>query len=237
MKAVILAGGEGKRLLPITKKIPKCLIKIERKVLIDRLIENIANFVSEIGIVVSRNKLGGMIIEHVLRKWKNIKFKFFYQEKPLGTGDALKVAKKFIENDLLVTYSDLLIEPQCLKKFINVAREERKNYILAVEVSNPKDYGCLEVKNGFLTKIWEKSKNPPSNLINGGVYYFNSPKIFEFLEKIKISPRGEYELTDALNMFCKVEKIHVFKIDEKKWIDVGTPERLKKAIKLVKTWK
>lgn len=233
MQVVILASGEGKRLRPITNRIPKPLIKINHKELLWYLMKGVEKLnVKEIIITIPPGEKSTLIKNFLKNNFNHLKTKFIIQQKPLGTGHALLITKGLIEKEFYVFYSDLLIHPEVFQKLKNL----RYNSLCAIEVENPKEYGCLQIKNGFLLKIDEKSENPKSNLVNAGIYFFKNKKIFKFLEKVPLSPRNEYELTDGINMLAKVEKIKIIKIEKNKWLDVGTKERLEKAKELVKRW-
>ena len=139
-----------------------------------------------------------------------------------------------MNEDFTVVYGDLFFHRDVLEKlFTSISNE---HLLVSVRVDNPKSYGCLEIKNNKLIRIHEKSDKPPSNLINAGIYYFSNGKIFEMIKRIKLSERGEYELTDAMNLLAKRDSIRVIEVDKNKWIDAGTIERLRIAEKMCKEW-
>lgn len=217
MKVIILAGGKGTRMLPITQDIPKVLIPIQGvpflKLLIDRL--KIAGF-TELGIVVKYKK--EMVAEFL--KENHIEAKLFEQGDLPGTGAALLAAKPFIKDEqFLVCGGDNLWHPNDIKDLANISG----NALAGLPVDNPSLYGVLKVENGKLLQIVEKPKEFVGNLINSGLYKLTS-NVFPLLEALKPSPRGEYELTDALN------QLDISVVDLKhSWLDLGKPQDIEKA--------
>ena len=220
MKALILAAGEGKRLEPITHTRPKPLIPILNKPLIDYTLSALKELgVKDIVIVIGHLK--DKLINYIRNNWSSLNITFIHQDKPLGTGHAVKVAEKYLNGDFLIIYGDLLLSKELIGKVI----KEKGPTICGVHTpSSKKDYGVLVYKDGILEKIIEKpSSYIESNLINAGVYKF-SEDIFYYLEKIKKSPRGEYELTDAINLMVQDGiKVKVVKARPNEWFEVGKP--------------
>ena len=220
MKALILAAGEGKRLEPITHTRPKPLIPVLNKPLIDYTLSALKELgVKDIVIVVGHLK--DKLINYIRNKWSSLNITFIHQDKPLGTGHAVKVAEKYLNGDFLIIYGDLLLSKELIEK---VVKEEGPTICGVYIPSSKKDYGILIYKNGLLEKIIEKpSSYIESDLINAGVYKF-SEDIFYYLEKIKKSPRGEYELTDAINLMVQDGiKVKVVKARPNEWFEVGKP--------------
>ncbi|MCD6483089.1 MAG: NTP transferase domain-containing protein [Candidatus Aenigmarchaeota archaeon] len=235
MQVVILAAGKGKRLKPITDRIPKPLVKVCNKELLWHIVSNFVSFgLSDFIVVISADKFGEMIKSFLLSNFPSVKFRFAIQKEQLGTAHSLLVAEKYVNEDFTVVYGDLFFHRDVLEKlFTSISNE---HLLVSVRVDNPKSYGCLEIKNNKLIRIHEKSDKPPSNLINAGIYYFSNGKIFEMIKRIKLSERGEYELTDAMNLLAKRDSIRVIEVDKNKWIDAGTIERLRIAEKMCKEW-
>jgi Nucleoside-diphosphate-sugar pyrophosphorylase involved in lipopolysaccharide biosynthesis/translation initiation factor 2B, gamma/epsilon subunits (eIF-2Bgamma/eIF-2Bepsilon) len=125
---------------------------------------------------------------------------------------------------VLVIYGDVVVEREALEKLVI----HEGNAMLGVWVKDPTKYGSLLVDSeGYLQAILEKSPNPPSNLINGGVYKLSS-SIFSYVDGLQVSPRGEYELTDAVMKMAKQEKIKVIE-HRGDWVDIGRPWDLLEA--------
>lgn len=219
MKAVILAAGKGTRMLPLTETIPKVLIEVNGKPFLQHLIERVqeAGF-DEIGIVVGY--LGEKIKQFCSSN--NIQATFIHQDEPKGTGHALLQAKEFCGSDNFVMLAgDHLWSVEDLKKIIV---DDDLNYVSAIEVDNPAPYGRVVVDDGMLVRIAEKITEDLGNLINVSLYKFTS-EIWDVLEKIEPSPRGEYELTDAVNLLAGRVKVLVL---ADYWLDLQGKEDIEK---------
>lgn len=226
MKAVILAAGRGTRLQPLTYTKPKVLLPLANKPIIQHIVEDLlalqaeGTTIDEIFIVT--NYLEGHV-KSFFEYWApvGVKINFVRQDRIGGTGDALKtVAGKVDENFIMVNGDEVFgANPftAVLKAFID---KTALAVIGAAETQHPEKYGVLVTNpDSALESIAEKSPDPPSNLVNTGVYVF-SPKIFKYLEKIEKTERGEYELTDAIKaMAAETSRVFVAKID--KWRGVS----------------
>jgi len=217
MKAVIMCAGKGVRMRPITEKHVKPMIPINGKPFLRYLLENLqeAGF-DEFCFVVHYKK--EQIIDYI--KKLGINAVFADQPEQKGTADAARYAKDFVgkDNFLLVSGDNLY----SARDFKDCWRKDNLNYIKGLEVDNPSRYGVLIENNGFLEEIKEKPKKFVGNLINTGLMKLTS-EIFDAIEKIKISPRGELELTDALTLLAKDKKVRVLEIKDY-WKDLGKPE-------------
>jgi bifunctional UDP-N-acetylglucosamine pyrophosphorylase/glucosamine-1-phosphate N-acetyltransferase len=225
LKAVILAAGKGERLEPITHTRPKSFVPILGKPLIRIILEEIKNFVDNIIIVISKDN------EIYFKNLENIKL--VYQPDDLrGTAAALKAVSNYIKDEFLVIYGDIFTN---YSKIISNIIKYKNNVILGVKVKEIKDYGLLMYKNGELIDIIEKPtdlkiSSSEEFLVNGGIYKFDE-EIFHYIDKIKMSSRGELELTDAISIMAKQSKISILKYDDY-WIDIGKPWNLMDANKL-----
>jgi len=227
MKALILAAGRGTRMSPITKYIPKPMIEIKGRPFISYIVDALHEAgINDIHIIVGH--LGDQIVQYFSEKGEKINF--IAQEETLGTGHAVLKAEEAMGNDeFLVLMGDNLYSPKDLLKF---KKEDEFIYVGGFRVKNPEKYGVLLVENGFLKKIVEKPKEPETNLINVGLYKFTS-EIFEILEKVQPSERGEIELTDAVNMLAEKNKVKVIEIEDY-WIDLGSVEQIPEVEKQIK---
>ena len=217
MKAIILAAGKGIRALPLTKIIPKVLIDINGKPFLYYLLKNLekAGF-DEIGIIVGYKKEE---FPEFLKKY-GFKATLIEQKELLGTGHAVIQAKEFIQNEnFVVLGGDNLWSANDLKA---MAIEDDLNYVAGFKVDNPEKYGVLAVKKDSLIEIKEKPVQFVGNLINTGLYKFTL-EIYSVLAKIKKSPRGEYEVTDAINVLAEQKKVKIVKVRDY-WIDLGCKE-------------
>lgn len=234
MKAVVLAAGIGTRLKPLTDVVPKVMVHLVDRPLLQNLIEILKeNGIKDIFLVVSYKK--EMIQDYFKDGSKfgvtiNYLFQDYYKG---GTADALRYAKGRIEDEkFVVVYGDLVFEPKVLAEVLKKSKDF-DGVLTAKEVEDPKRFGVFEVENGVVKKIHEKSVSPPSNLANAGIYVF--PKeIFQAVDETKISPRGEYELTDSIQIL--INKGFKFGLVEIKgfWSDVGTIDELERAKEFVR---
>ena len=215
-----MAAGKGVRMLPLTKDIPKPLIRVNGKPFLYYLMKNLikAGF-EDIGIIVGYKKEK---IKEFLGEF-GFRAELIEQKEQLGTGHAVKVVKDFIQNNFIVVNGDNLYSAEDLKK-INI--EDAFNYVSGFPVDNPDKFGVLLQKDGFLQSIAEKPKEFKGNMINTGLYKF-TPEIFSVLKTLKKSERGEYELTEAITCLAEENKVKVFNLSDY-WIDFGCPEDLPK---------
>jgi len=239
-KVVIAAAGQGTRMLHLTKNKPKHLINVKNKPFLYHLLSNLvlAGYKEFFVVVGFKAELFEKFFEKIKKekKFKNIKFNLVNQyqilgpkEKIYGTACPIMCVKDFIKNeDFVVLYGDNLYSPKDLKKIGSI---DEYNFISGVYKDKPEKYGVLKIDNGFLLEIIEKPKEYVGNLINCGLYKF-TPEIFDKIFKIKKSPRGEYELTDAINLLAKERKVKVIQIQDY-WLDFGNPGDIIKVSKFL----
>lgn len=220
MKAIILAAWEWSRLRPLTNTIPKPMIEIMWKSILEHNLENIYTYVDEIIIIVKYLK--EIIINWIWDKYKWVKVTYIEQWQEKWTAWALKWVK--LNDDVIILYWDSILDKKDLEKVI-----KSKNYWwLVKEVSEPEKYGIYKLDNNwFALEIVEKPEIFIWNLANLWGFKFSS-EIFEHIDNISLSVRWEYELTDALNLFLKNNKFELFKI-EWEFIDIGYPWDILKA--------
>jgi NDP-sugar pyrophosphorylase family protein len=225
-KAVILAGGAGTRLYPITYEIPKPLLPIKRKPIINYLVDLFLNQgIREIAILIDK-KFKNEFIWWKKRYYGKNKINFVEETESLGTFGGLWYLKNWIKDDpFFLTNGDELKEIDLGK----MAQFHSKMPVLAtialVKVSDPQDYGVVVCKKGIVRKYLEKPKNPPSNYVSSGIYLF-SPEIFNH------HPGPKFCMVEA-NIFPKLaeeQKLAGFKFNGK-WMDCGNFIRYERAIK------
>ncbi|MBI2251648.1 MAG: glucose-1-phosphate thymidylyltransferase [Armatimonadetes bacterium] len=198
MKGLILSGGKGTRLRPLTHTSAKQLIPIANKPILFYALENLVEAgIKDIGIIVGDTKKE--IMEAVGNgKAFNCKITYIEQESPLGLAHAVLTAEDFIKEEPFTMFlGDNFIKGGITDFVKEFYREKPNALILLTEVPNPWDFGVAELKNKTVVKLVEKPKNPKSNLALVGVYIFDS-HIFKASKKIKPSFRGELEITDAI---------------------------------------
>lgn len=220
MKALILAAGKGTRLYPATQSTPKPLMPLAGKETLCFIIEEIIeNGIREIGLVVSEENHKEIKNFISSRKYKNISM--IIQKDQLGVAHAVKISKNFIlEDDFILYLGDNLFE-NGIKNLIDEFKYNDSSVLCVKSVNDPRKFGVAVVKNnGNLKEIVEKPKIPPSKLAVTGIYGFKN-KILEYIDKIKMSDRGEFEITDAIKLSIERNDIVKTLVVDGWWIDTG----------------
>jgi UDP-N-acetylglucosamine diphosphorylase / glucose-1-phosphate thymidylyltransferase / UDP-N-acetylgalactosamine diphosphorylase / glucosamine-1-phosphate N-acetyltransferase / galactosamine-1-phosphate N-acetyltransferase len=216
MQAIILAAGEGSRMRPLTSKRPKAMLPIAGK----PLLEHIMLRAIEAGI----NKfvlIAGYGAEYIKEHFRDgsslgVSIDYANQKRQLGTGHALISAESLAEDRFLVLNGDVLPDTDSLKKIVR----SEELAIATIRIADPTRYGVFLIDGDYLRSAVEKSLSPPSNMANAGIYRFSN-EIFRALRLVPLSGRGEYELTDGLNILASKEKIRIFEL--KDWMEIGRP--------------
>ena len=227
MKAVLLAAGEGVRLLPITATRPKHLIKIVGKPILQYCIEAVKNAGITEAIIVTHYK-GDSIRKYFGDGEKlGLKISYVEQKQILGTGNAAEVAEPYVEDDFVLIYGDLLFGQDAVKNVLQLYKPGKTAAVIGVvPIDKPENYGIIELdKQKRVKSIVEKPVvgKAPSNLANAGVYVFGR-EVFDKLKQIKASVRGEWELTDAVTFLAQEGKtVLAAELSKDDWFDVGRP--------------
>ena len=235
MKGIILHGGHGTRLRPLTHTGPKQLLPIANKPMSEYCLNALKDAgVSEIAIII-----GGVAANKVQEYYgdgKNfgVNITYINQDEPRGIAHAINLCKNFIQNERFIVF----LGDNIIKKDISDYRKEFENSefaasILLCEVDNPSQFGIADLNSdGSIKKIMEKPKEPPTNLAVTGIYFL-TPKIFDVISRLKPSWRNELEITDALQMLLEEgNKIGYYMITDY-WKDTGTPNDIIHANKVI----
>ncbi|MEX0568880.1 MAG: glucose-1-phosphate thymidylyltransferase [Candidatus Njordarchaeota archaeon] len=233
MKGLILVAGKGTRLRPITHTLPKHMIPLAGKPMMQYSLDHLIDAgIKDIGIVVGYLKK--KIMEHFGDGSKfGANFEYIVQEPQMGIAHAIKVSKDYIGDDPFIVYlgDNILKEgiAQFKKKF------ESGDYdalILLAYTKDPTRFGVADIRDGKIVRLVEKPKVPPSNYALVGVYFFRK-SIFEAIEHLKPSWRGELEITDAIQWLLN----HNYKVGHQIirgwWKDTGKPRDLLEALYLI----
>ena len=234
MKGIILAGGLGTRLYPLTKVTNKHLLPVFDKPMIYYPIQTLINAgIDDILIVTGGNNAGDFL--KLLGNGKEFGLKhinYTYQEGEGGIAEALGLAEFFASGEkICVVLGDNIIERNIRKAVENFQRQKEGAKILLKEVPDPQRFGVPELKGDRIIRIEEKPKNPKSNYAVIGIYLFDQ-EVFNFIKTLKPSDRGELEITDVNNQYIG-KGLMTWDILEGWWTDAGTFESLLRANQLV----
>ncbi len=223
VKAIILHGGQGTRLRPLTHTGPKQLIKIAGKPISQWGLEALLKVgIKEFGIVLGNNHAEKVVEYYGDGSRFGASITYIYQGEALGLADAVRRTKDFVGDDNFIVYLGDNIILEGLEQLLNFRGSAS---ILLAQVENPQRFGVAKIENGKVTTLVEKPKEPISDLALVGVYAF-SPDIFDAINEIKPSWRGELEITDAIQKLIDGGKTVSYHIIRGWWKDTGTPEDL-----------
>ncbi|MBN2733653.1 MAG: NTP transferase domain-containing protein [Methanomicrobiaceae archaeon] len=216
MECIILAAGEGKRMRPLTTSRPKVMIPVANRPMLEHLVlavrdAGISDFVFVVGYQ-----------EQDIRAYFGdgskfgIRIKYTTQRRQMGTADALLAAEGLVNERFLLLNGDMILK----KEDINRICSKNAPCMGTYESSHPEDFGVVTSAGTKVTALFEKSKTPPGNIINAGIYLFDL-EIFEILKGLSLSERGEYELTDALADYITKGILSSCLLSS--WCDIGEP--------------
>ena len=209
-----MAAGKSTRTYPLTLTQPKPLLHIGNKPILAHQLDQFAGLIDEAILIVGYKH--DMLREYFGDSYEDIRLTYVEQTEQLGTGHAVMQVREHIQDRLLVMNGDDLYA----REDIDVCL--RYQYaLLAHEVQDPRQYGVLTVEDGLVTDLIEKPERPASNLTSVGMYVFDR-KIFDILANIPKSPRGEYEITDAIKQLTHTANVHCHVLTGY-WIPVGFP--------------
>ena len=230
MKGIILHGGHGTRLRPLTHTGPKQLLPIANKPMSEYCLNSLKNAgITDIAIVVGG--IGSNKVKEYYGDGKNLGVTLSYitQDSPKGIAHAVRLCKDFVGSEKFVVFlGDNIIQKSIDEYVNNFKSSDDDAAILLCKVDNPSQFGIAEIENDKIIKLTEKPKNPPSNLAVTGIYFL-TPSIFDLIDKLKPSWRNELEIVDALQMLLDINhKVRHFMITDF-WKDTGTPEDILQA--------
>ena len=234
MKGIILAGGLGSRLAPLTRITNKHLLPVYDKPMIYYPIEALIKAgITDIMIVTGGNHAGDFL--RLMGNGKDFGLKhlnYTYQEGEGGIADALSLAAYFADGEAVcVILGDNIIERNIIKAVRDFKEQKTGAKILLKEVPDPERFGVAEIESEKLVNIVEKPRNPRSNLAVIGIYLYDA-RVFDIVKTLKPSERGELEITDVNNAYVK-DGTMTWEMLDGWWTDAGTFESLLRASVLV----
>jgi len=227
LKAFILAAGEGTRMRPLTANIAKPLLPVAGRPFLEHsLLALREHGIQEMTLLVGWQ---GNRVRSYFGNGESLFLRLHYeeQERREGTAQAVSFAKPTMEGPFFCVNGDVVVRPSTIGGMLKVHREQGGSVVALARVEDPTPYGVAEIEGTHLVHIEEKPAKAATNLVNAGIYLFED-SIFREIEKTPRSPRGEYELTEAINRLAKVEKVSTFLIEDG-WLDVSHPWDLLEA--------
>ena len=240
LKGVLLHGGFGTRLRPLTHTGPKQLIKIAGKPVSQWCLEDLRDSgVREVAVI-----LGELAPERVVDYygdggWLGLELTYIYQGYPYGLAHAVYMAREFVGDEPFVVYLGDNILASSIRGFVERFLESSADaLVLLTEVPDPSKFGVAEFdESGRLKRLVEKPRVPPSRFALVGVYFFRPPHIFRAIETLRPSWRGELEITDAIQRLIDWGLRVDYEVVRGWWKDTGTPEDILDANRLLLDYK
>lgn len=231
MKGIILAGGTGSRLYPLTKVTNKHLLPVGQHPMIYHPIQKLTEVgIEEILVVTGTEHMGDVV--NLLGSGKDFNCRFTYkvQDEAGGIAQALGLAENFVGQDSMTVILGDNVFQTSLQKAVDEYPGSGAQ-ILLKKVDDPERFGVAEVEGDQIVSIEEKPDSPKSNLAVTGVYMYDA-QVFDYIRTLEPSDRGELEITDVNNKYIQ-QKAMRFSLLKGWWTDAGTPESYKRANKLV----
>ncbi len=234
IKGVVLAGGLGSRLYPLTAITNKHLLPVWNKPMIYYPIQTLVQAgIRDVMIVTGGNNAGDFL--RLLGNGKELGLRhieYAYQKGEGGIADALRLAEDFIDNNkVVVVLGDNIIEKSIEKSVDKFKAQQEGARILIKKVSDPKRFGVVEFRNKKISRIVEKPRQPKTSYAVTGIYMYDG-KVFDIIKTLKPSGRGELEITDVNNAYIKAGLME-YDMLSGFWTDSGTFESLLRANNLV----
>lgn len=232
MKGIILAGGTGTRLYPLTKVTNKHLLPVGKYPMIFHPIFKLKQAgIHDILIVTGKEHMGDVVNLLGSGKEMGVTFTYKVQDEAGGIAEALDLAEHFVNSDqMVVILGDNVFEDDITPFVQNFIEQSSGAKLLLQQVSDPQRYGVAELAHNRIISIEEKPQQPKSDFAVTGIYMFDS-QVFNMIKTLKPSARGELEITDVNNMYIERDELS-FDILKGWWTDAGTHVSLAKANEL-----
>jgi glucose-1-phosphate thymidylyltransferase len=229
MKGVVLGGGTGSRLMPLTKVINKNILAVYDKPLIYYPIMTMRDAgIEEILLISGRGHAGQYLDLLSNGKELGVKLTYVIQEEPKGLAQALGIAEDFADNGpIAMILGDNIYEESLKRAVDDFKKQEKGAKVILKEVPDPQRFGVVEFDGDKVIDIQEKPQFPKSNWIVSGFYMYDK-RCFDFIKNLRPSSRGELEITDLNNCYLREGTLTYYKTTGE-WIDAGTFDSLLKA--------
>ncbi|MBZ4645369.1 MAG: spore coat protein [Clostridia bacterium] len=222
MKGIILAGGTGSRLFPLTKVTNKHLLPVGKYPMIDHIIAKMKQAkIDDIMVITGKEHMGAVV--NLLGSGYNYGVKFTYriQDQPGGIAQALGLCEGFVHKDkCIVILGDNIFEDDISEFVDSFEKQQNGAKILIKKVPDPQRYGVAELKEGKIVGIEEKPEKPKSDYCVTGIYMYDN-RVFEIIKTLKPSQRGELEITDVNNWYIQDGTL-TYDVLQGWWTDAGT---------------
>jgi len=233
MKGVILAGGKGERLYPLTKVTNKHLLPVGKEPMIYNPIKQLISCdIKDILIITSTLHMGEIVNLLGSGEQFGVDFTYKVQEKAGGIAHALRLARGFSNGENIVVVLGDNIALQSIKPYVNNYKKQKEGArVLIKKVGEPSRFGIVALDERKIIEIEEKPDSPKTEFAVIG-YYMYDAKVFDYIDKLKPSKRGELEITDVNNEYIKNNELE-YDILDGEWTDAGTLESLQYANQLM----
>ena len=235
MRGIILAGGEGTRLRPLTLGMNKHMVRIGKYPMIEYPLNKlIVAGMKNIHVVTGGENYQGLIKYLGSGSRYGIRITYSIQDESGGIAEALGLAEPFVDDDKMVVLLGDNIFDMPINKVVadfGSSTQEREAVLFRYPSDNPQRFGVLKFENEIAVDVIEKPINPPSRMILTGIYFY-TPDVFDIIRDLKKSDRGEYEITDVNRYYIR-NRLATIETLYGKWTDCGTYETLLSAEKLM----
>ena len=228
---VIAAGGLGKRLQNFrNSKKTKMLLEINGQSMITKQLNQLISWNLDNFIIITNPKYDKLIKDDLSKNMPDLNVEYSLQDEQLGVAHALLQAEKLVPEDAKILYilGDNFFE---FNPLINLDISKSNASIFLTKVSNPEEFGVVEIVDNKIKSIQEKPTNPKSDYIAVGLYLFDN-FCFEYIKSIQKSDRGEYEITSLIEKYLNNHSLN-YQFTTGWWVDAGTPEAIKTIEKLL----
>ncbi|MDY6785087.1 MAG: sugar phosphate nucleotidyltransferase [Cyanobacteriota bacterium] len=233
MKGIILAGGQGSRLAPLTEVTNKHLLPVGKEPMIWHSVKQlVGSEIRDILVITSTSHMGDVVNSLGSGRRFGCEFTYRVQEEPQGIADALRLGETFAGKDkIVVLLADNIFEYSIRSHVKTFLQQERGCRVLLKEVGDPERFAVAALDEKRILEIEEKPANPKTNYAVVGCYMYDE-QVFDLIRKIQPSPRGEFEITSVNDLYRQQHCLE-FSFVQGRWADAGTFESLEEANRIL----